>query len=1175
MNANVNMLRQNAKAFCLIFILFQTFSVRAQLSLVSPSDNLVIGETAISFTWNKDPGISASRLEIYNNQLLTSMFYQSPVVPGDSLRVTSFVPGNTYWWRVVGYRPSGDSLFSPVRSFIAFQPGIFPGLRLWVRADSNIVQSGNQVAAWNDLSTNNTVLSQSNPARRPSLLADPYGIHTPALHFSGTLQGLAGNLVLSSSPVVELFSVHKYIGGNPLGMLYELSPDFNGSPTGLMFYYDQAGKNEVIGHMGNNGYNIISGNAARDSAYYIYNVQYNKSSAANEISARINGGLLSYSYLFNADNTNTFGTNVLNVGARNAGSAFGFNGDLAEIVLYDNALTLPQKQLVERYLLDHVSPPVNLGRDIKIDSGFCFTYLFTPDIHEYVSYSWSTGDTTPSATISAYGSYWLQATDQFGRTSSDTIIFTPDLRLIADTSVCPGDSVQIDLTGFYPGNQVIYQWYNGQQGPTIYVNAPGTYWVGISDSSGCFSYVDTFTVTSDIFSTTASLGPDTTLCSGNLIRLDFSEPGVTYLWSTGSTDSVAVVTVTGNYWLQAVNATGCVVRDTVFVTVAGNAPDVALSVQRPCEDAAAQFTDQSASANIIQQWDWNFGDGNSSAAQDPLHVYTDTGTYTVSLTVTTDVGCSNDTTVQLRIYPAPDAAFAYSDTCERSGTSFFNQSIANVGSITETRWNFGVLSASDDTSDVPLPVYTYGNSGIYEVRLIAGNTYGCSDTTSRIVTIKEGPVADFSYNKECLNDPVQFVNLSGAALPLTITSYKWKFTPVDSSVMISPRFTFTSMGAYPVTFTVGTNNGCFHSFTDTLVIDKFVNAGFTVPNDTLCRFQPYQYSDTSSEFNTAITSWAWRFDNNGTSTAEDPLFTFSEAGLQQVRLIVTSADNCTDSAKITVRVKTPPVAGYTVNQQVGFPPLTVTFNNTSSADVTDFQWTLGNGVTSDIPNPVTVYTDSGVYTATLIVTDGVGCSDTVSRNITVVRPSYNILLQDLVCTESNGYIQFTTTMLNQSNITLNGIDWRAGMDNTLQLFETWSGDLDPGQYLAYTFTGQALITHGAEICCAEVYRVQSVLGDSMITERICVPLIHDFSVLDPYPNPATGVVNIFYVLPVDEEVEVKVSDISGKIVRSLLFESSEGVNLLPLDMTGWAAGVYSVTFYYREKEITKKIVKLM
>lgn len=1161
--------------FLVFFLLFIFSSARAQFTLVYPMEGQVIGPSQTHFIWNRPAGFSEFRLEIYNNQLLTSSFYRSGLLTSDSTSVFGFTPGNAYWWRAVAYDAGGDSITSPVRSFVYFHPSVFAGLRIWLNAENGPnLGSGSSVLSWADISGNSFLFQQSNPSKRPVFNADPSGTATPSVYFNGALKSLAGNITLNATPVLQLFSFHRPAVTSGLGIVYELSPDFTGSPGGMIFYHDVPANTEVIGLNGNVGFDIIAATGVRDSIFFLYNVTFNRGSAGNEVSARINGAPLSASTLFNADNTNTFASDLLSIGARNAGSGLGFRGDLSEMILYENTLSIFQQQLVESYLHDHNSPPVCLGRDVVLDSVFCFTYVFNPPIHEYTAYLWSTGATTPSITVNNYGSYWLRTTDQLGRVSFDTIEFRPRLRLVPDTAVCPSDSVLMDLSSFYGGNQVIFQWYDGSYGNSHYIAAPGTYWVSVTDSSACFSYVDTFQVFQDTFALTASLGPDTALCSGNLLQLDQTAgPGAAYSWSTGSTDSVATVTTTGNYWIQATNILGCTLRDTVFITVLGQAPLVDFDVQAACINSPAIFTDQSSSSNNLQQWNWDFGDNTTSVQQHPTHAYAGLGTYAVRLSVTTDVGCTNDTLIMVTVHDKPTAQFIVSDTCERWGTRLYNQSIANEGSIVATHWDFGDLSTNADTSSQPLPVYSYPAQGIYQPQLIAFNSFGCADTADRIVHIQQGPVANFSYNKECFNDPVQFTNLSSVGSPLVLSSYMWNFTPSDSSVQINPVFTFTAMGSYPVTLLVGADNGCYHRITDTLVIDKYVNAGFLEPEDSVCRYLPYAFMDTSVSVNTTITSWAWRFDDQGNSSAQNPSFAFTEAGWQQVRLIVQSADNCVDSAKQLIFVKTPPVAGFSMNQQVGVPPLDVIFTNTSSPDVQQFQWDLGDGNSSLIPNPVHEYADTGSYNVMLVVTDGLGCSDTAYSSILVARPSYNVLLQGLICTNVNGYMQFATTLLNQSNLPLQEIEWRAGLDNQLQLSETWNGSLNPGQYLPYTFTGQTLITPGTEICCVQAYQVFSALGDSILQETICVPLINEFTVLEPYPNPSSGQTQMYIILPVAQKVELRLADNLGRLIWVNEFNGVQGVNTYTVDMSHLAAGGYHLAVYFQDQCIQKPLIR--
>jgi len=64
------------------------------------------------------------------------------------------------------------------------------------------------------------------------------------------------------------------------------------------------------------------------------------------------------------------------------------------------------------------------------------------------------------------------------------------------------------------------------------------------------------------------------------------------------------------------------------------------------------FTDQST--GIVTAWSWTFGDGGSSTAQNPTHIYNNAGTYTVSLTVSNGGGSDNETkTNYITVYPEP------------------------------------------------------------------------------------------------------------------------------------------------------------------------------------------------------------------------------------------------------------------------------------------------------------------------------------------------------------------------------------------------------------------------------------------------------------------------------------------------------------------------------------------
>jgi PKD repeat protein len=82
--------------------------------------------------------------------------------------------------------------------------------------------------------------------------------------------------------------------------------------------------------------------------------------------------------------------------------------------------------------------------------------------------------------------------------------------------------------------------------------------------------------------------------------------------------------------------------DTVTVTDPNvNNPPVA-SFASSCTDLTCDFTDTSTDSDgTVNAWAWDFGDGNTSTAQNPTHTYAAAGTYGVSLTVTDDDGATD------------------------------------------------------------------------------------------------------------------------------------------------------------------------------------------------------------------------------------------------------------------------------------------------------------------------------------------------------------------------------------------------------------------------------------------------------------------------------------------------------------------------------------------------------
>ena len=141
-----------------------------------------------------------------------------------------------------------------------------------------------------------------------------------------------------------------------------------------------------------------------------------------------------------------------------------------------------------------------------------------------------------------------------------------------------------------------------------------------------------------------------------------------------------------------------------------------------------------------------------------------------------------------------------------------------------------------------------------------------------------------------------------------------------------------------------------------------------------------------------LDGFAWDFGDGATSAEESPTHVYTATGVYTVSLTVSSgeeSDTATKAGYITVSGEGPaaPVADFTAEPLSGAVPLTVTFTNQSSGEITACEWAFGDGMTDTITHPVHVYTTTGVYTVSLTAS-GPGGTDTMTRTnyITATAP---------------------------------------------------------------------------------------------------------------------------------------------------------------------------------------------
>jgi gliding motility-associated-like protein len=588
-------------------------------------------------------------------------------------------------------------------------------------------------------------------------------------------------------------------------------------------------------------------------------------------------------------------------------------------------------------------------------------------------------------------------------------------------SVVWGVTDFFDLSsGPYP--IVSWKWLFGDgdsatmQNPTHFYSATGTYDVSliIADQIGC---VDTMVKVNymDLTRPLANFIPsDTSICPGGVVRFNNisipDHPVAAYRWDFGDgststrTRPIHTYNNPGVYQVQLVleNILGCL--DTVTKTIVVNTPPDAAFGMNPlsgCEPLNVVFSDLSTGVSgAIQNWYWDFGDGDSAMVKSPVHTYLNPGLYTVSLAVEDVNGCTDDISQDVLVNPVPEVDFFANATrgCARKTISF-TASQVNGNPISSYLWDFG----DGSTGTGVVSNHTYMNDGVFTVSLTVTDVNGCTSTHTKPQYIRlSRPVANFIYSPEvvCPGTSVAFRDRSTG--DTTLISYVWDLGDGNTATSTKVDHPYANAGLYTVSLTVTDVLGCSGTYTVPNAVEVLnpPQASFFQTSTSGCSPFSVQFFNTSADGDTAINSLFWDLGNGNTSTQPNPSVQYSTPGLFQASLIAEDLNGCLDTAFRSIEVFQEPAADFLADDSLGCASKTVQFvdQTKGQAAITDWFWDFGDGNTSNSAFPVHTYTTDGVYTVSLTVTDANGCSSTrVKTNyIHLSRPIANFQMDQAI-----------------------------------------------------------------------------------------------------------------------------------------------------------------------------------
>lgn len=486
--------------------------------------------------------------------------------------------------------------------------------------------------------------------------------------------------------------------------------------------------------------------------------------------------------------------------------------------------------------------------------------------------------------------------------------------------------------------------------------------------------------------------------SGSITFTAGGSPQASYDWDFGngglqSTDNNSVshpynsegrydVTVTGT------DVNGC--RTSAATVIEFKPPEIAatFSPASGCIPAAATFNAQvqMPAGTSVTSYVWDFGDGitaNTSSAQ-ATHSYDTRGTFEPRLSVTTSEGCIAAYTFETAAFGEPPAGLtvtALTDTFCASETARFTAQAAGANQYV---WQFGdgrSASITEMTAE-----HRYTTLGPMEVTVTPFDN-GCQGTSATFPVEVTGVIAAYDYSVQCSQrNLVNFHDLSAGP----VTSFLWDYGDGQQNDSLqSPDHLLPAEGSFPVTLHVADSvSGCADQVTQTVhtAVPVLTNVDTSVCRNDFTVFRVESgYNNPDAIYNYHIA---------GTITGASPSDFMSlrpqRTGLFRNFVVIDNGPQyCQDTAFMSAPFEVRgPILDFDADSQVCLNDA-ATFTNHSRPfrpqdSISVWEWRISGAdpVTRFELEPVT-FSSTGLQSVSLIATDHLGCTDTLTKNIVV------------------------------------------------------------------------------------------------------------------------------------------------------------------------------------------------
>jgi gliding motility-associated-like protein len=240
-------------------------------------------------------------------------------------------------------------------------------------------------------------------------------------------------------------------------------------------------------------------------------------------------------------------------------------------------------------------------------------------------------------------------------------------------------------------------------------------------------------------------------------------------------------------------------------------------------------------------------------------------------------------------------------------------------------------------------------------------------------------------------------------------------------------------------------------------------ASFNATN--VCKGENTAFTNTSTG---SVSSYSWNFGNGSGSISQNPVYQYPQDGNYTVELSIISPNGCSSSTTNLIQVFPLPLVSINhVDVCQGTPMNLQAVASVPGGSITDYDWSLGDGNTSTVPNPSHLYASAGMYDVKLIITSNNSCVDSAMVEVEVGAPASVSFLADSVCLgQSINFINTSSSSSSTVNYT-----WNFGNGATSVLFSPTYTYPSVG---TYTVTLQAQVPGGTSGCVASTQRIVQI-----------------------------------------------------------------------------------------------------